>query len=360
MKRVLITGAGGTPAINFTRSLRLAPEEFYLIGVDANEYYLQRAETDEKYLVKNADHPLYLQILKDIIKRAKPDFLYAQTDQEIEKISPVRDSINVKTFLPDTKTIGICQNKYESYKYWARSGIVVPKTILVRTIKDLSIAFKKFGSPVWVREAYSPGGGGRGSFKASGLNQAKTWIDLNNGWGTFTAAEYLSEHSVTWTSIWKNGELIVAQGRKRIYWEFANRAPSGVTGITGTGITVSDSKLDDLALKVIKAIDKNPSGIFAVDMTYDKKRNPNPTEINIGRFFTTHLFFTEAGLNMPYILIKCAFDEPLNGLFTKIVNPLKPGLAWIRGMDKVPVLTNVKVIENSKKDLKLRLKKITK
>jgi carbamoyl-phosphate synthase large subunit len=36
-----------------------------------------------------------------------------------------------------------------------------------------------------------------------------------------------------------------------------------------------------------------------VDMAYDRNNVPNPNEINISRFFTTVLFFTEAGLNMP-------------------------------------------------------------
>lgn len=36
-------------------------------------------------------------------------------------------------------------------------------------------------------------------------------------------------------------------------------------------------------------------------MTYDKNGVPNPTEINISRFFTAIYFFTKAGLNMPEI-----------------------------------------------------------
>ena len=48
MKRVLITGAGGSPATNFIRSLRLSGELFHVIGADADKFCLQRAETDER------------------------------------------------------------------------------------------------------------------------------------------------------------------------------------------------------------------------------------------------------------------------------------------------------------------------
>jgi carbamoyl-phosphate synthase large subunit len=142
----------------------------------------------------------------------------------------------------------------------------------------------------------------------------------------------------------EDGELVVSQARKRLYWEFGNRAPSGVTGITGTGVTVTEPALDELALKTVAAIDARPNGVFAVDFTYDKRAVPNPTEINIGRFFTTHLFFTRAGLNFPYCFVKLAFREPLPPIERKF-SPLKPGLAWVRGMDFLPVLTDVEAIE---------------
>ena len=64
-------------------------------------------------------------------------------------------------------------------------------------------------------------------------------------------------------------------------------------------MTVSDPVVDDIAQRAIRAINPEPSGIFGVDLTYDRDGVPNPTEINIGRFFTTHQFFTAAGLNMP-------------------------------------------------------------
>ena len=173
---------------------------------------------------------------------------------------------------------------------------------------QLAKAFKEFGAPIWLRAVVSPGGG-KGSFRADHLKVARSWIDFCEGWGNFTAAECLQPDSITWTSLWKDGELIVAQGRRRLYWEFGDRAPSGITGLTGTGVTVSDPVVDDIALSAVKAVDGKPNGIFAVDLTYDRQGTPNPTEINIGRFFTTHLFFTRAGLNLPHVFVKLAFDN---------------------------------------------------
>jgi carbamoyl-phosphate synthase large subunit len=220
--------------------------------------------------------------------------------------------------------------------------------------KDLETAFKELGEEIWVREI--KGSGGKGSLLVKDFKQAKAWIDFQNGWGNFTAAEYLSPDSITWQSIWSNGKLVVAQTRKRLYWELAKVSPSGISGATGGAITISDPVVDEIALKSIYAIDKNPHGIFSVDMTYDKNKVPNPTEINIGRFFTTHEFFTKAGLNMPYIFIKLAFGEPYPEPAKKI-NPLPENLVWIRGMDFLPILTTVDELNKYEKLYKTKFKK---
>ncbi len=351
MKRILITGAGGSPATNFVRSLRMAPEPFHLIGVDSNKYYLQRAETDEKYLVPRASEPEYIPILKELLEETRAEMIFAQPDPEIAVLSRHREELGVRIFLPRDETVHLCQNKFASFQCWKEAGIKVPETMMIHSPTDLDEAFRKLGSPIWLRPI--KGAAGRGSLPSDDLEEAITWIDFNKGWGNYTAAEYLSPQSVTWQSIWKDGELIVAQGRLRLYWEFADRSPSGITGLTGAGVTISDQQVDDIAQRAVLAVDSKPHGIFAVDLTYDRTGIPNPTEINIGRFFTTHLFFTAAGINMPYIFVKLAYGEALPHIPRRI-NPLTPGMVWIRGIDMEPVLTTEREIERYAKELEER------
>lgn len=355
MKRILVTGAGGSPAIGFTRSLRAAPERFHLIGFDTNKYTLQRAETDEAYLVPKVSDPAYLPVVLDILRETRPDLMHIQISAEMIAISALRDELSCKTFLPRHETIVACEDKFTSFERWKEAGLKVPKTILLNSPEDLTRAFKEFGPRLWLR--FTSGSAGRGALPTSDPEEANLWVEFHKGWGKFTAAECLEEQTITWQSIWKNGELVVAQGRKRLYWEFANRARSGVTGITGTGVTVSDPVVDEIAIAAIKAIDREPNGVFGADLTYDKLGVPNPTEINIGRFFTTHQFFTNAGLNMPYIFVRCGLDGQVPYTGIKI-NPLKPGLAWVRGMDVLPVLTTMANIEGKATQLADRRAKI--
>jgi carbamoyl-phosphate synthase large subunit len=355
MKRIVVTGAGGSPGIGFTRSLRAAPEAFHIIGLDTNPYTLQRAETDERYLAPKVSDPDYLPFILDLFHETQPDLLHVQISVEMIAISGLRDRLPCKTFLPSHPTIVTCEDKFASFVKWREAGLKVPETMLIKTPDDLTTAFSRFGPRLWLR--FTSGSAGRGALPTEDPEQARLWIDFHRGWGSFTAAECLEAHTITWQSIWKNGELIVAQGRKRLYWEFSGRAPSGVTGITGTGVTVSDPVVDEIAIRAVKAIDPSPQGIFGVDLTYDKQRVPNPTEINIGRFFTTHQFFTQAGLNMPYIFVQCGLDGPMPEISRKI-NPLTPGLAWIRGMDVVPVLTTEGAIRKCEDQLVERRRRL--
>ena len=349
MKRILVTGAGGSPSANFIRSLRAADEEYYIVGTDADKYYLQRAEVDAKYLAPFANDPKYIDFLNYIIEKENIEFVHAQNDVEVGFLSENREKINAKTFFPAKETVKILQDKFESFKLWEKAGIKVPKTKLIEgRDTDLAALLEEMGGSMWIRAI--SGAGGRGSLPVHDVKSTKNWLDFqekNGSWdGNFTVSELLEPETVTWMSLWKDGELVVAQGRKRLYWELAKISPSGVTGATGTGLTYSDTELDDIARRAVLAVDDKPDGLFGVDMAYDKNGIPNPTEINIGRFFTTHEFFTQAGLNMPEMFVKLGYGETVPKIDNN-TNPLPDGLVWIRGMDFRPVLSDMKTVEES-------------
>lgn len=349
MKRILVTGAGGSPAVNFTRSLREAPEEFYLVGTDANKYYLTRAEVDARYLVPSVSDPLYLPILNHLIEKEGIEFVHAQNDGEVNFLSEHRGEINAKVLFPAKETVKICQDKFQSFEKWEAAGIKVPKTFIIKNKTDLKKAFDDLGGKMWVRAI--SGAGGRGSLPVYDIPTAEKWLDFQKGWdGSFSASELLQPDTITWMSIWHDGKLVVAQGRRRLFWELSKISPSGVTGATGGGETVSDPELDKIAEQTVRAIDSKPEGLFGVDLAYDKDGIPNPTEINIGRFFTTHQFFTELGVNMPYIFVKLAYGESLPPIKRKL-NPAPNNMVWVRGIDFEPVLSSMADIDKAVTEL---------
>ncbi|MBU0620443.1 MAG: carboxylate--amine ligase [Gammaproteobacteria bacterium] len=338
MAKIQIGGAGGAPSNGFIKSLRESGRDDYLVGTSCVISDLFLADVDESYPIPAATDSSYEGELLGMLGKVRPDFIHLQNDYEVRAVSRLRDKVEaagVQHYLPNADTIENCVDKEKSYRIWQAAGIKVAKTRLLHTPEDLRKAFNEYGDTVWVRAI--EGAAGRGALPADNYEFAKIWIDRYKGWGEFTASELLTKDTVTWLSIWYHGELVVAQTRRRLSWNFGNRTLSGVTGITGVGETCSDETVDRISLDAILAIDAKPHGIFAVDMTYDSKGIPNPTEINIGRFFTTHYFFTKAGLNLPKIYCDIALDGNFPVL-EKRINPLPDGLIWIRGMDVEPVL----------------------
>jgi len=339
MARIHIGGAGGAPSNNFIRSLRDSERRHYLIGASSVPSDLMLADVDEKHVVPAATAPNYRTRILALLARTRPSFMHVQSDYEVRAVSRLRDEIcalGVQLFLPAAETVENCVDKGKSYSIWAAAGLPVPTTILLNTAADLKGAFDVLGDTIWIRA--TEGGGGRGALPATRFEFAKAWIDEHRGWGCFTAAELLTDRSVTWQSIWHEGDLVVAQARRRHKWNYGNRTLSGVTGITGVAETCSSEDVTRTAMDAIAAIDSRPHGVFCVDMTYDRNGVANPTEINIGRFFTTSYFFTKAGLNFPEIYCDLALERRFPSLERKI-NPLPDGLVWIRGMDVTPVLT---------------------
>lgn len=352
MGRIQIGGAGGAPSNNFIRSLRESGRADYLIGTSSLPSDLFLADVEERHVVLPAMHAGFNAQLLKLLQTTKPDFLHLQHDFEVRAVSRLRkeiEALGVKLFLPAAETVENCVDKERSYHFWIKAGVRVPKTMLVRSPADLKKAFEAFGEKIWIRA--TEGGGGPGALPADNYEFARIWIERYKGWGAFTAAELLDTKTITWQSIWHEGELVVAQTRRRRSWNFSDRALSGVTGITGVGETCSDATVDRVAQDAILAIDPRPHGIFSVDMTYDRAGFPNPTEINIGRFFTTHYFFTRAGVNFPKIYVDLGLDGKFPSLPKKI-NPLPDGLVWIRGMDVNPVLTTAQELDRWEKSLK--------
>lgn len=341
MNKILVAGAGGPASEGVIKSLLQSSSKFEIIGIGSELSDLAVSDAPKKYLIPEASDVNYLSELEKIINKEKPNFIHAQNDREVLEISKYRNQIHklgVKTFLPEHSVVSTCINKWETYLAFEKNKIKVPKNIFINNEDDLRNAFETIAKEgkIWLR-SNSIGGGGIGSLPTDDFVFAKKWIDTHNGWGNFLAAEILNKETVTWLSIWYEGNLVVAQSRKRGGWVHGNRTLSGITGVTKIGQTTSNNLVNEVAIKSIKAVTDTPNGIFGVDMAYDDTGIPNPTEINIARFFTTILFFTSCGLNMPEIYVNIGLTKR-NDYGVNVINPLPEGLLWFRGMDHEPIL----------------------
>lgn len=348
---VLVLGAGGPAGVNFIKSLLLTTKVDKIIGTETNKYhqYLVDRFVDKVYTVPKCTEDGYVDVINEIIEENDIDFVHAQPDVEVRNLAIRRDKIKAKTFLPSTEAILLCQDKFESAKIWADQGLCdEPLEIETRenlTKQEIKHALEKYGK-IWLRA--KEGAGGKGSTPVDNIETGYHWIrywrskdwEKNRSWDQWEwmAQKYYPGRNIAWHSLWKNGELIVSQGRERLEYIYPNLAPSGITGTPVVQKTIHDEVVNWIGKTSVLALDKKPNGIYCVDLKETELGDPMPTEINAGRFFTTSFFFSNAGYlldieraNMPYIYLLLGMDKefPKGSAF----NILPKNLYWIRHID---------------------------
>lgn len=342
MKRILVTGAGGSAGINFIASLRMAPEKMYIVGTDINKWHVELPDVDERYILPRCTEGDYIDKVNQLIAEERVEFVHAQPDPEVKAISENREEIRAITFLPSKRTIEICQNKAMLNEILATNSVSIPESILLRSSSDLGGAIARLAKgngKVWLRAIR--GAGAKASLPIEEKAHGEMWIDYwakakGIGYGDFMACEFLPGKEFAFQSLWNEGNLITSAARERLEYVFGNLTPSGQSSSPSVARTVHKEDVNETATKAILTVDKNATGIFCVDMKENKDGIACVTEINAGRFFTTINFLAELGINMPYIYIQLAYGEGIPNL--PRYNAAPEDHYWVRLMDKAPIL----------------------
>jgi glutathione synthase/RimK-type ligase-like ATP-grasp enzyme len=341
MKRILVTGVGGPAGINFVECLRMAPEKMYIVGTDVNKWHLELPEVNRRYPVPECTKKNYVSKLNELIKKEKIEFVHPQPDIEVKVLSENREKINATTFLPNRKTIDLCQDKIKTNEVLRGAGVPAPKIVQIRSEKDLDIAFDELkgrSKQIWFRAR--KGAGSKASLPIEERRHAKVWIEywMNKGltYGDFMACEFLPGKEFAFQSVWKDGELVTSMARQRLEYLFGNIMPSGQSSSPSVARTVHREDVNDIATRAVLTVDKKASGIFCIDLKENVNGISCVTEINAGRFFTTSNFFAKIGANMPYTYVRLAYGEKIPNL--PKYNAAPKGIYWVRSVDKEPIL----------------------
>lgn len=333
-RKILVTGAGGAAATNFIKSLKLT-NDYLIYGVDSNQYHLKLSVADINCLGPSSPPYLFIDKLNQLTKKYGIDFIHPQPDVHVKIISDNREALIAKTFLPDQRTINICQNKWSTYENFKEKGVSCATSFLLENNSDLEKASKhllRTKKTFWIRA--DAGAGGKASLPVDNITLAKEWIkywERKDENIKFIASEFLIGREYAFQSIWHEGRLIVSQGRERLEYLLGYLSPSGQTSSPAVARTINNKLVNKVARDAVLAVDKNATGVFCVDLKTSGTGKICVTEINAGRFFTTSNFIAEAGCNMPDLYIKLAFGE-LNKILP-MYNAIKREYYWIRMVD---------------------------
>ncbi len=347
-RRILVTSAGGPGAVNLTRSLLAMTPCPFVACVEASPYYAFLALGHVRALVpRTRDREAFLDALNRLVDTHAIDFVMPNGSIEIAALSEARDRLQARVFLPDPATLALADSKWASHEIWRDAGLPVPETHLIDAPATLRAVFPRLqrepDAPVWVRGAGIPGKGiGVASLPCRTVDQAIHWVDYWNGWGGMIASEFLPGDNLTWMGLFDAGRLVTSQGRRRLAYVIPHVSPSGITGAPAISHTVHDPELNRIGEAAALALDRAFTGVCFVDLKGDADGRPRITELNAGRFGTTHYFYTAAGANFPAMLLATAYGEPLDVPRQDI---LPPDLYWIRTLDAGPVLTTREAID---------------
>jgi carbamoyl-phosphate synthase large subunit len=337
MRRIVVNGAGGSPAANFVHSLRLAPEPFHVVGTDTSAFHLELAPVDARYLLPRVDDPSYLDELNAVVEQEEAVLVHPQPEQEVLFLSRRHERVQAATLLPRAETVEICQDKATFAARMTEAGLPSPRFARPEDEESLRAATARIlesRDQAWVRAVR--GAGARASLPVSSPDQAvawvRYWLELRGlGYGDFMVSEFLPGREFAFQSIWQDGRLVTSAARERLEYVFGHLMPSGQSSSPSVARTVHREDVNELASQAVLAVDAQATGVFCVDLKEDEDGRPLVTEINAGRFFTTSNFLAEAGANMPYSYVRLALGEAVNGL--PRFDAVEPDLYWVRMID---------------------------
>ena len=336
---VLVPGAGGPGTVNLCRSLRRAPANLRLVGMDCDPAFASMALTDEVYIVPRAsDEDAYIRAVKQIVSDCGVSVILPNNSLEARVLALHAHELGASLRLPSLETLETANSKWASYQRWVAGGVPVPRTLLLSKPENIQHAFELFESrPVWVRGAGIPGAGiGGAALPCKTVAQAREWVSFHDGWDAMIASEFLPGANLTWIGLFDQGELITSQCRQRDRYVIPHVSPSGITGAPALSHTISRRDAHETALVAARVLDAKLDGVVFIDMKCDADDVPRVTEMNAGRFGTTHFFYTAAGLNLPWLMVQLALGMDLPELEKH--NPLPDDLYWVRTLDAGPVL----------------------
>ncbi len=269
---ILVTGAGGPAGINTIRGLR---RYYRIIATDMSEYSEGFIFSDKHHIVHPARDGRFLQDIDRIVDEEGIDLGILTVDEEIEVLSRLYKKYKEIFILHPPKTIGICLDKYLTYKYFSGK---IPEIV-----PEFSLDPSELKSKIIIRKPRK----GRGSREVR--LESKEFVVAEKG---FVYMEYLPGKEWTVDIITdKDGGALAIVPRIRIKTR---------GGVSVVGKVKLDEKIIGYSKRILKELEF--SGALNIQFREDKDGKPKLQEIN-PRFSGGLDITMAAGANLPKILV---------------------------------------------------------
>jgi hypothetical protein len=308
-------GTGATN--NLVRSLRADPS-LGIVGCHSDQFFLRKSSTDANFLLPSPRHEGFAGALRYVVERANVDLVIPTTDDDVRRLSALRDDLPCRVFLPRADTIAVCQDKYTLIEALRERGVPVATTCAVSDLSEIEELFRRLrpARRLWCRARR--GSGSVAAIPVTSPAQARAWIsyweEMRGVPSTaFTLSAYLPGRDFACQTLWQAGAPILVKTTERLSYFGGRNTPSGTSSIGGLHKTVKVPRVLDTSCAAVRAVDPAASGAFSIDLKEDAAGRPCVTEINVGRFLTgTPIFDLTGRHNMSVTYVRLALGEPVD------------------------------------------------
>lgn len=317
--RLLIIGAGSGPSNNLIRSLRAGDPALVIAGCHSDRFILRKSAAERNFLVHPVTDRAFLRDVARVTERARVDLLIPTTDAEVRALSRARRRFPCRVFLPSRPVVELCQDKYRLSRFLRGRGVAAPLTYAVSSLARVPGIFRRLGrTPLWCR--VRAGSGSTAAIPVRTPRQAQAWIAY---WSTmrgtpvrsFTLSEYLPGRDFGCQSLWDRGRPVLTKAFERLSYIAAGGHPSGVSSVAALARTATDPQVQEATTRAVRALGRDVSGLFSVDLKEDGEGTVCVTEINAGRFLAgTNLLDLTGKHNMAVTYVQLALGERLESL----------------------------------------------
>lgn len=287
--RILITSVGGVTGIVFIRSLQMAEEDAYIVGVDANQFAAGFKFVEKAYEVPLASkEDEYISSLTQICEREEIDLLVPLMDEELPVVAANKErfeAIGVRVAIPSEKTIRNCLDKFLTSKLL---GELFAKTSPADNIKSSGIDCPLVLKPI----------SGRGSQDVYICKDEDELRVLEKRVTKPIVQEYLLEPEYTVDMLSNlSGEPLIAIPRRRY------RVKAGVTWQGWVELREDVQRLCERAGRKLRLL-----GPSCIQVRFTKEGKPKIFEVN-PRIGGTTILTVYSGVNIPYLASKLFLGE---------------------------------------------------
>ena len=130
--KILITGVGGDIGQSVVRCLRESSYKIYLIGTDIDPYAAGRIKVDKFFQsVKAEQSEEYLNILSDLIRKERTDYIIPTTEAEIKTFNLYRNHFikgSTNILINNPLIVETFSDKLKTSHFFEQNNMLYPKT----------------------------------------------------------------------------------------------------------------------------------------------------------------------------------------------------------------------------------------